>query len=229
MPIDSSIMHLVIAMASFVLSHFLMSGPFRQRLISACGAKSFLLVYSVVSLCAFGWAAVAFDRAAHTTPLWNGMHPLAWTIGSLLTITATALILPSFARNPALPGVKAAGLGTVIPSGVFVITRHPMMWGFSLWALGHMIVAPQARVIIFMGALILLGLLGSHFQDKRKLAQNTREFGPWQRNTSFWLNVRRFGNIGIVWLIAVILWFIATIIHWEAFGIPAGIWLLLGA
>ena len=227
MQIDSSITHLAIAMASFVLSHFWMSGPFRQRLVSAFGAQSFLLFYSLVSLCTFAWGAVAFDKASDTTPLWNGMHPLAWTIGSLLTIAAIALILPSFARNPALPGAKASGLGTVIPSGVFVITRHPMMWGFSLWALGHIIVAPQARVIIFMGTLILLGLLGSHFQDKRKLAQNKREFEPWQRRTSFWPNLRRLGNIGLVWFIAVILWFIATVIHWEVFSIPAGLWLLL--
>ena len=227
MPIDNSIVHLAIAMASFVLSHFLMSGPFRKPLMSALGAQAFLLVYSLVSLCTFGWGAVAFDMATHTPPLWNGMHPLAWTIGSLLTIAAIALILPSFARNPALPGAKASGLGTVIPSGVFVITRHPMMWGFSLWALGHIIVAPQLRVIIFMGTLILLGLLGSHFQDKRKLAQNKREFEPWQRRTSFWLNLRRFGNIGVVWVIAAILWFIATVIHWEVFSIPAGLWLLL--
>jgi hypothetical protein len=78
-----------------------------------------------------------------------------------------------------------------------------------------------------MGTLILLGLLGSHFQDKRKLAQNKREFEPWQRRTSFWPNLRRLGNLGLVWLIAVVLWFIATIIHWEVFGIPAGLWLLL--
>lgn len=227
MPIDGTIIHLAIAMASFVLTHFVMSGPLRRSLIAAWGTQSFLLAYSAVSLCTFAWAAVAFGRAAATAPLWDGMHVLPWASGSILTIIALALILPSFTRNPALPGKNAAGLGTVIPSGVFAITRHPMMWGFSLWALAHMIVAPEARVLIFMGSLIILGLLGSYFQDKRKLAQNTREFGPWQRRTTFWLDPRRFGKIGIIWLIALLLWFMATTVHWAFFNVPAGIWLWL--
>ena len=225
---DSTIIHLAIAMASFVISHFLMSGPLRRPLISALGAQPFLLCYSVVSLGTFAWAAVAYDRAAVTAPLWSGMHPLAWIAGSILTIVALALILPSFVRNPALPGAKAAGLGTVVPTGVFTITRHPMMWGFSLWALGHIIVAPELRVMIFMGSLILLGLLGSHFQDQRKLAENTREFEPWQRRTSFWPDVRQFTRLKATWLVAAVLWFIATVVHREAFGIPAGPWLWLG-
>jgi len=227
MQIDKTLLHLAIAMASFVLSHFLMSGISRRPLISTLGQQSFLLFYSLVSLCTFAWAVVAFDRASATTPLWDGTHPVPWLMGSILTIVAVALILPSFARNPALPGAKAAGLGTVIPHGVFTITRHPMMWGFSLWALAHIIVAPELRLFIFMGSLILVGLLGSHFQDKRKLAQNTREFAPWQRRTTFWPKVSQFRRIGIVWLIALVLWFIATTVHWELFDIPAGIWLWL--
>lgn len=228
MKIDTTLLYLAIAMASFVLSHFLMSGVFRKSLISALGEQGFLLSYSAVAICTLAWAAIAFDRASATEPLWDGMHPLAWLIGSVLTIVALALLLPSFGRNPALPGAKAAGLGTVIPTGVFTITRHPMMWAFSLWALGHIIVAPQLRVLIFMGSLILVGLLGSHFQDQRKLAQNAREFGPWQRRTTFWPNVRQFRRIGIVWLIAVLVWFIIATVHWEVFGIPAGLWLWLG-
>ncbi|CAH0498554.1 NnrU family protein [Novosphingobium sp. CECT 9465] len=223
---DNTHIHLTIAMASFVLSHFLMSGPLRRTLVSAMREQGFALFYSMVSLCTLTWGIVAFDRALSTTPVWDGTHPLPWLLGSVLTIVSLALLLPSFVRNPALPGVKAAGLGTVIPTGVFKITRHPMMWAFSLWAIGHIIVAPELRMFIFMGSIILIALLGSHFQDKRKVAQNNREFGPWQRRTTFWPDVRQFGRIGIVWLIAVVLWFLATTLHWELFGIPAGLWLL---
>ncbi|OYX92379.1 MAG: hypothetical protein B7Y74_12275, partial [Novosphingobium sp. 35-62-5] len=99
---DNTILPLALAMASFVLTHFLMSGPLRRPLVSALGAQWFLLFYSLVSLGTFAWGAVAYDRASATAPLWNGMHPFAWVIGSILTIIALALIIPSFARNPAL-------------------------------------------------------------------------------------------------------------------------------
>ncbi len=225
---DTGLVRLIAAAGCFVVSHFVMSGPLRPVMVSALREQGFLLVYSLISFGTLGWAIVAFDRAPVTDAAWDGMHPVAWIIGSLLTVVSLALLLPSFKRNPALPGVKAAGLGTVIPSGVFTITRHPMMWGITLWALGHIVVAPTARVFILMVSLILVALLGSHFQDKRKLARNKREFSPWQRRTSFWPKLRNLGKLRLTWLVALLVWFLITIVHWELFDIPAGPWLWAG-
>lgn len=147
-----------------------MSGPLRSSLMSSLGYQAFLLIYSAVSVGTLAWVIVVFDRTRPGPALWNGMHPLPWAVASLLTITAMAFLLPSFVRNPALPGKNAAGLGTVIPSGVFKITRHPMMWGIALWALGHAIAAPTGRSLILMAGFIALALVGSHLQDRRKLA-----------------------------------------------------------
>lgn len=227
MAIDGTFLHLALAAASFVITHFSMSGPLRKKLVSLFGDQGFLLFYSVVSLVTFAWMVVAFDRTTPSAALWDGTHPVTWFAGSILTIVALALIVPSFGGNPALPGRKAAGLGTVIPTGVFTITRHPMMWGITLWAIAHILVAPEPRVLLFMGGLILVALLGSHFQDKRKLAQNKREFSAWQRRTRFWPDVRQFPRLGIGWGIALLLWLIATTLHWELFGIPAGFWVWL--
>lgn len=225
---DIALVHLIIAAGSFIVTHFALSGPFRKGLISSLGEQGFLITYSLVAVVALGWTIVAFDRAPQTFELWDGMHPIAWVTGSVLTIAALAFLLPSFKRNPALPGVKASGLGTVIPSGVFTITRHPMMWGITLWALGHVVVAPNAPVLILMSMLILVGLLGSHLQDKRKLAQNKREFGPWQRRTTYWPALRNLGKLRLTWLVAFLVWFFITVIHREMFSIPAGLWLWLG-
>lgn len=222
---DKGLVHLTIATGCFVVTHFAMSGPLRAPMVSALREQGFLTVYSLISFATLGWTIVAFDRAPVTSAAWDGMHPLAWVVGSVLTIVSLAFLLPSFKRNPALPGVKAAGLGTVIPSGVFTITRHPMMWGITLWALGHIVVAPTAPVFILMSALILVALLGSHFQDKRKVARNKREFHPWQRRTSFWPDLRNLGNLKLTWLVALLVWFIITVVHWNLFGIPAGPWL----
>lgn len=225
---DASLVHLAVATIMFVVSHFVMSGPLRATLIAKMGTQPFLLLYSFVSIGTLAWAIIVFDRTDADWALWNGMHPLPWFIASLLTIVALALLLPSFARNPALPGKNAAGLGTVIPSGVFKITRHPMMWGIALWALGHIIAAPTGRSIILMAGMIVLALLGSHFQDKRKGEWNKREYGPWLRRTSFWPQIGNFGAIGVIWVIAFLVWFLITWAHYHFFGIPAGLWLLVG-
>ncbi|WP_298290885.1 NnrU family protein [Novosphingobium sp.] len=225
---EASLLHLLVATSSFVVSHFVMSGALRSALMARLGEQMFMLVYSFVSLGTLAWTIVAFDRAEPGPGLWEGTHPLPWLLASVLTIAALAFLLPSFARNPALPGKNAAGLGTVIPGGVFKITRHPMMWGIALWALGHAIAAPTGRSIVLMTGMIVLALVGSHLQDKRKLAGNKREFQPWQRRTSFWPQFSQFGAIGVVWIIAFLVWFLITWVHINFFGIPAGVWLWVG-
>lgn len=225
---DGTVGKLLIAAVFFVSSHFIMSGPLRKSLRSALGEPTFLLVYSLVSLLALTWMIVAFDRADAGEPLYDGMALVPWLAASVLTLVAMTLLLPSFAWNPALPGRKAAGLGTVIPSSVFKVTRHPMMWGFTFWAFAHMIASPTVPVAIMMTSIIVLALVGSHLQDKRKLAGNTREFGPWQRRTSFWPRLGKLKDLRMAWLVALLVWFIATWAHYQFFGIPAGIWMWIG-
>lgn len=225
---DPSLIHLAAATLGFVFTHFAMSGVFRPALVSLVGAQGFLLFYSLVSLATFAWVIVAFDRADDGVALWNGMTAVPWTIASLLTITAMTLLIPSFAGNPALPGKKLAGLGTVVPAGVYRVTRHPMMWGIALWAIGHIVAAPSMRVLILMSGLIVLALLGSHFQDVRKHAQNQREVSAWQRRTSFWPQWRELTALKTMWSLALLVWFIATWVHYHLFGIPAGLWMWIG-
>lgn len=225
---DAGLLNLVVATVAFVATHFIMSGPLRPVLASRFGAQGFLLLYSLISIATFAWAVIAFDRVDSDFTLWNGMATITWALASLLTITALVLLIPSFVRNPALPGKSAAGVGTWIPVGVFRVTRHPMMWGIALWALGHMIASPSPRVLILMAGLILLALLGSHFQDKRKVAQNKREFSPWQRRTTFWPQLRELAGLKKIWLLAFLVWFIATWLHYHLFGIPAGLWMWVG-
>ncbi|MGV3511048.1 MAG: NnrU family protein [Novosphingobium sp.] len=220
--------HLAAATFGFVITHFVMSGFLRPTLVSLAGTQGFLLFYSLVSLATFAWVIVAFDRADDGIVLWNGMAAVPWTIASLLTITAMTLLIPSFVGNPALPGKKLAGLGTVVPSGAYRVTRHPMMWGIALWAIGHIVASPSMRVLILMSGLILLALLGSHFQDVRKLAQNQREVSAWQRRTSFWPQWRELAGLRTLWLLALLVWFIATWVHYHLFGIPAGLWMWIG-
>jgi uncharacterized membrane protein len=43
-------------------------------------------------------------------------------------------------------------LAAKVPTGVFRVTRHPMMWGIALWGLSHMLVAPRMDSFLFNGS-----------------------------------------------------------------------------
>ncbi len=157
---------LVAASMLFVGSHFLMSHPLRASLVGRFGANGFMAVYSVVSLITFVWMIIAFGRAPKADGFWP-VGDVVWIVASVLSLVAAVLFAGSFIRNPSLPGVPSA-LAAQTPSGVFKATRHPMMWGFALWGVGHILVAPRIDNFIFAGSLIFLALVGSKAQEIKK-------------------------------------------------------------
>ena len=56
------------------------------------------------------------------------------------------------------------------PRGVFAITRHPMNSSFMLWALVHISLSGSARNLIVAGGILVLALVGSIGQDRKKRA-----------------------------------------------------------
>ena len=215
---------LIVAAAAFVGSHMLLSGPLRGRLVRAMGERGFLLSYSLVAIGTFAAMIVAFGRAERTAPLWNGAATLPWLSACLLTVAALALLLGSFDRNPALPQAPVAGLSARLPWGAFTITRHPMMMGIALWAVAHMLVAPTARSLILTLAILVLALVGSHQQDRRKRAQSPAEWKVWMARTSFWPRWRALPVLRGLWLVALLLWLAVTWAHLPLGQVPAGLW-----
>lgn len=217
-------MALIGACALFVGTHFLLSHPWRRPLMRAIGDQAFTAIYTIIALVTFTGVIVAFDRAPAAPPLWDGAALVPWVLASILTIVALGLLLASFNRNPALPLTNIAGLSTRRPTGVFLITRHPMMMAIALWAVAHILIAPTPRTIVLTLTMGFLALYGAHMQDKKKLALNKREWGVWMQRTRFWPDVKKLGAIGIVWIIALIVWVGVTGMHKWLADTPAGIW-----
>jgi uncharacterized membrane protein len=139
------------------------------------------------------------------------------------------LFLGSLSGNPAFPGVQHPEGGIAAPRGVFRITRHPMMWGFALWAVAHIVVAPTGRTIVFAGAILVLALVGSALQDRKKRALLGDTWGRWQQQTSFVPRLERLGTAGWkLWLGALVAWLVLTWLHIPLAYVPAGIWRWFG-
>ncbi len=132
------------------------------------------------------------------------------------------LFVGSFIRNPALPGAAAP---TGAASGVLAITRHPMMWGFALWAIVHLIVVGTPKALVLDGAILFLALAGAAAQDAKKRGLMGDRWHEWTLQTAFVPFTRGLANPGLVALIGGTLLFFGA--SW-AHPVPAGFWRWIG-
>ncbi|ONF96906.1 NnrU family protein [Sphingomonas jeddahensis] len=220
--------NVVAAAIAFVGTHFILSHPLRSPLVRATGEKGFLGIYSLVAFVTLGWLVIAYRAAPAAAPLWPVGDTL-WAIGTVLMLVGAILFMGSLIRNPAMPEVKT----DTVPEarGVFAITRHPMMWGFALWAVVHILVFPDPSNIVLATAIIVLALLGAHLQDRKKERLRPDFWREWERRTSYWpfaavaSGRARIGKIGMHALAGgFVVWLAATWAHMPLAGWPAGIW-----
>ena len=218
---------LTAASLAFVGTHFALSHPLRAPLVALIGEKGFLPLYSLVAFATLGWIIFAF-RAAPPADL-PGSGELGWIVATALTLPALVLFLGSLRGNPALPDPRAAKAITRQPTGVFAVTRHPMMWGFALWALSHIALWWSMRTLIVAAAVLVLALVGAHLQDRKKAALLGTGWTGWAAQTSYWPRWGRLPGAGAaLWLIALAAWLAVTWAHLPSAGIPAGVWRWLG-
>jgi uncharacterized membrane protein len=212
---------LFLSSLAFVGTHFLMSHPLRGPMVRAMGEKAFQGVYSLVSLILFGLMIYFYRVIGREPPLWDAGQA-GWIAGTILMWLGSILFVGSFVKNPALPGAKGPRGG---PHGVFTITRHPMMWGFTLWAAVHLTLIAMPKAMVFDGAILVLALFGAAGQDRKKASQMGEAWHEWTAQTAFIPFTRGVGNPGAVALIGgTLLFLIATWAH----PMPAGIWRWIG-
>lgn len=220
---DEALLSLSAAAVAFVGTHFALSHPLRAPMVRMIGAGPFLGLYSLVALATFAWMVVAF-RAAPPADL-GGSGELGWIVATVLTLPALVLFLGSLRKNPALPDPGAAKAAAREPGGVFAVTRHPMMWGFALWAAAHIVLWWSTRTLIVASAVLFLALVGAHMQDRKKRVLMGDTWNGWEAKTGYWPRWTALPRAGwLLWLVALALWLAITWSHIHAAGVPAGIW-----
>jgi uncharacterized membrane protein len=220
---------LVAAAASFVGTHFLLSHPLRRPLIDRLGEKAFSGIYVIVAFLTLGLTIWVYNRLGRETQLWSPDEG-SWALGSLLMWFGSILFVGSFRGNPALPRRPGQRITAIPqPNGVFAITRHPMMWGFALWAITHMIVVATPKAMIFDGAILFLALGGSVGQDRKKRKLMGEMWHEWTAATAFVPFTRGGGAPGwFAFIGGTLLFLLATWLHKPIAGVPAGLWRWIG-
>ena len=222
---DTALISLAAASVALIGTHFAMSHPLRAGLVKALGAGGFMGVYSAVSLACMVWMYFAFTAAGPAAPLWGGFGDTVWIAASVITLLAMILYAGSMNGNPALPAPGAGEAAKANPRGIFLVTRHPMMWGFALWGLSHIVAAPTPRTLIVASTVVFLALVGAHMQDRKKRALMGDAWKVWESRTSYWPRWRKLPLVGIAPIvIGIALWLGLSWLHGWLGSMEAGIW-----
>jgi uncharacterized membrane protein len=155
--------NLVVATAAFLATHFVTSTPLRPKLVGAIGEWPYRGVYSLVAFVTLGWMIWAY-AAAPREQLWVGIREIPYVVMPI----AFVLIACGFWRNPTIVGADKLLRSEDPARGMIRITRHPIMWGFMLWAAAHILARGDLKSLIFFGGFLLLAALGTLLMDARK-------------------------------------------------------------
>ena len=159
---------LLLASAFFLLIHFGVSGTrLRDALVARFGEGPYRGAFSLASLIGLVWMGYAYARAP-TIELWGrlpGLRPVAFGV---VFIGVVFVVLGLASANPTTVGQEGRlARGPDAARGIIRITRHPFLWGVSLWALVHLVVNGDLSSLVLFGTLLLLALAGTTVIDAK--------------------------------------------------------------
>lgn len=181
-----SLWHLALACLLFVGSHVVLSNrAVRAPLTEAVGEPVFRAVYSIVSLALIVWMAMAYGAAPYVE-IW--FPATGWRHLSLTLMVLAALLVVGGITTPSLPtfGGGSPELAARGPRGFAKITRHPLMWGFVLWGVSHLLANGDAAAMLLFGSLTVLALLGPLAIDVKRRANMGAAWERFAAETSYW-------------------------------------------
>ncbi|SMC73325.1 NnrU family protein [Rhizobium sp. RU36D] len=154
---------LLVSLAVFLLLHSLPAMPqARAVIIASVGRKTYLATYSAVSIIVMLWVLKA-ALSSDYIPLWDAA---AWQAQVTLVSAPAGLFLVLaglFSANPASVTLRGGQQWGAITA----VTRHPVLWGFILWSLGHLAPNGDLRSLILFGGLGMFSVAGLVVLDRR--------------------------------------------------------------
>jgi uncharacterized membrane protein len=179
------ITHLSVAAIAFLATHYIASTPLRGLLVASLG-KAYLAFYSLLAFVTLSWMIWAFYHAPFIN-LWYAvaLRPVPLVVMPFALVFVVCAI---FSPNPTAVGQERRLKSKSPAHGILRITRHPLMWGFALWAASHIVARGDAAALIFFGTFLVLALSGAWLIDRRKaatLGDDWRRFAAVTSNVPF--------------------------------------------
>ena len=178
---------LIAAACLFLGIHLLVSGTrLRDAITGVIGEKPYLGLFAASSLGAVVWLCMAYNRATSSPD-----NPVLFDPGQMLRNGAIPVLALAFAL--AVPGVMmgnptSAGQENAGIRGVLRITRHPFLWGATLWSGFHLAGSGTLASTIFFGTFFALAAIGTRVIDakvRRKRPAHWRAIAAQTSNLPF--------------------------------------------
>jgi uncharacterized membrane protein len=219
---------LTLAALTFAAMHLLVAGTrLRGVLVARLGERPYQGLFSLASAVVLGWLIWAYARARQ--PELTALADWRWLAAVLIFVAFAFIVLGLLTRGPTVVGGEKLLSREDPARGIHRITRHPFLWGVSLWALVHAVFNPGLTNLIFFGTFAVVGVAGTFSID----AKRARAFGDaWQRYAKLTSNVpfaaivqRRnrlaLGELGVIGPAVAIAVFTAfSLLHARFFGLP---------
>jgi uncharacterized membrane protein len=180
------VVSLVLAALCFAGLHVGIAGTrARDGLTARLGEQAYLGLFSLASIVGMIWLTTAYADAPYV-PLWGqlpGLRPLALPV---VLLAFVLVVLGLTTPSPTVVGGEKTLEAAEPAIGIQRVSRHPFLWGVTIWAAMHLVVNGHAKALVLFGTLLFLGLYGPPSID----AKRRRRFGAaWERYEAATSNV----------------------------------------
>jgi len=161
---------LVLAVCAFLLTHAIPAlKPVRAALVAVAGERTYLVVYSTVSIAVIVWFGWAYADAPYVE-IWAYRPWTAWVPVVVMPFACVLVVAGLSAPNPLSISFVRGAFDPARP-GVVAVTRHPLMWGLVLWSGAHVLPNGDVASLILYGLLTVLSLVGPPSIDRKRRAR----------------------------------------------------------
>jgi uncharacterized membrane protein len=172
---------------AFAGTHLVLSSAaVRPRLLARLGPQPFQGVYSLAVIVPFVALVWLFHANKHAGPLlWTTIGPpaVARAAAWVLNVSAFVLLVCSLVPSSAAPSSIGAADPRPRVHGILRITRHPLLAGFALWGVAHLLMNGHVGDVVYFGGYPLFVWIGSRHQDAR-LSRDRPGYAEFVRATS---------------------------------------------
>lgn len=170
-------LELALAGLSWNAFHIVLSGPMRPPMVARLGEHGFRLFYSALSVGNLWWLAAAWKQSPEV-PLFPG-NP--WLPLALMPIACFLLAAGARPSNPTAVLGELTLAGRLPIHGITRVTRHPILWAFSLWAVSHLVASGTLAGVLVSAPILITSVRGMFNID----AKRHRALGPaWEEFAS---------------------------------------------